>query len=145
MDTKTVQRHLDAEERRWQKVRAALLGTHVTDEDESTWIGELDRAGQHPADLASETMEREIDFGLLEEADLMIVEIDEARARLASGTYGRCQTCNAEIPTARLNAVPATRFCVAHERALEPRWATGAVGRPAGEATATAARRRMRA
>jgi len=97
VDTKTVHRRLDAEERQWQRARAALLGTHVSEEEASTWVGELDRAGQHPADLASETVEREVDFSLLEEADVMLAEVAEARARLASGTYGRCQTCNASF------------------------------------------------
>jgi RNA polymerase-binding transcription factor DksA len=89
--------------------------------------------------LATETAEREFDFGLLAEADQVLDEVAEARRRLEAGTYGICQTCGGRIPAARLAAVPAARFCVVHERALEPTWAGGAVART------TAASRRMRA
>lgn len=129
MNTTTVHDRLDREQARWQAVKDAVLGSGVAGSDEQEWIGELDRAGQHPADLASETAERELDFGLLGEADRMLAEVADARRRLEHGTYGRCQTCGLDIPPARLAAVPATRFCVTHERAVEPTWSTGAVGR----------------
>jgi RNA polymerase-binding transcription factor DksA len=147
---KIVAQHLDAEERRWEQVRTALSGARLADEDEAEWVAELDRAGHHPADLASETTEREVDFGLLAEANLMLAEVVDARERLQVGAYGRCQTCGSMIPDDRLRAVPATRFCVGHERAMEPRWANGAVGHhgqlaPAGgELHTTSATRRMR-
>lgn len=139
---RTVQRHLDDEERRWLAVRAAVLGTDAEGRGEQDWIGDHDRAGHHPADLASDTTERELDFGLLAEADAMLDEVAEARRRLATGAYGLCQTCGEQIPAARLLAVPATRYCVTHERAVEPRWSSGAVGRDVGSAAAS---RRMRA
>ena len=37
--------------------------------------------------------------------------VDEALARLASGVYGRCVECNAEIPTKRLTALPFAGRC----------------------------------
>ena len=40
-------------------------------------------------------------------------DIDDALARLAAGTYGRCQSCDRDIPVERLEVMPATRFCVA--------------------------------
>jgi RNA polymerase-binding transcription factor DksA len=119
MDRTVVERLLDHEERRWQQARRTLLGEHVQDQDERDWVGELDRAGQHPADLASETAEREIDVSLLHEADTMLQEVRDAQARLEHGTYGVCQTCGHPIPEARLRLVPATRHCVLDERAAE--------------------------
>ena len=39
--------------------------------------------------------------------------------RIAQGTFGRCEECRAEIPRARLQAVPYARHCVACARKLE--------------------------
>lgn len=39
-------------------------------------------------------------------------EIDAALARLEAGTYGRCERCDEQIETARLEARPATTWCI---------------------------------
>lgn len=39
--------------------------------------------------------------------------IDEALARMALGSYGRCETCGRSIETPRLLAVPTARSCAA--------------------------------
>ncbi|MBS1846761.1 MAG: TraR/DksA C4-type zinc finger protein [Actinobacteria bacterium] len=41
-------------------------------------------------------------------------EIDAALARIEAGTYGSCETCGGPIGTARLEAMPAARFCIEH-------------------------------
>ena len=41
-----------------------------------------------------------------------IDEIDAALMRLAEGRYGQCLACGRRIAIARLDAVPATRFCL---------------------------------
>lgn len=45
-------------------------------------------------------------------------EIDAALERMAAGTYGRCEDCGQPVPLARLQALPATRYCMecAHRR-----------------------------
>ena len=35
-------------------------------------------------------------------------------AKLDDGTYGKCETCGEEIAEARLEAMPATRYCIDH-------------------------------
>jgi RNA polymerase-binding protein DksA len=39
-------------------------------------------------------------------------EVDAAIERLDNGTYGRCESCGAEIPAERLEARPVARLCV---------------------------------
>ena len=46
-------------------------------------------------------------------------EIEDALARLAGGTYGRCQACGIAISPARLWAMPTARHCVECQRKLE--------------------------
>jgi DnaK suppressor protein len=48
-----------------------------------------------------------------------IADVDAALARVAEGTYGRCQACGRPIGRERLEALPATRFCVDDARAAE--------------------------
>jgi RNA polymerase-binding transcription factor DksA len=43
-----------------------------------------------------------------------LAEVDEAIARLEAGTYGHCEVCGEAIQPARLEAMPATRFCIHH-------------------------------
>lgn len=41
-------------------------------------------------------------------------EVEAALLRLEGGTYGRCEVCGNEVGEARLEAMPATRFCIEH-------------------------------
>ena len=41
-------------------------------------------------------------------------EVDRALAKLDAGTYGQCEVCGQAISEARLEAMPATRFCIDH-------------------------------
>jgi DnaK suppressor protein len=41
-------------------------------------------------------------------------EVALAIARLEEGTYGRCEACGDPIAPARLEAMPAARFCINH-------------------------------
>jgi RNA polymerase-binding transcription factor DksA len=46
-------------------------------------------------------------------------EIEEARARMASGRYGECVDCGNDIAPERLLAQPAAKRCVACQSAFE--------------------------
>jgi DnaK suppressor protein len=41
-------------------------------------------------------------------------DVERALARLDDGSYGRCETCGVTIDEARLEVMPAARFCIAH-------------------------------
>jgi DnaK suppressor protein len=41
-------------------------------------------------------------------------EVERALAKLEDGTYGQCETCGQPISAARLEAMPATRYCIDH-------------------------------
>jgi DnaK suppressor protein len=55
-------------------------------------------------ELAATNMEREI---------RTLTEVELSLRLLESGQYGLCGSCGDEIPTARLQALPWTRICVA--------------------------------
>ena len=75
-------------------------------------ISELSSYDNHPADLGSETFEREKDLALWNNSKEIYHRINEALGRIEDGTYGRCEECGQEINYDRLEAVPYTSLCV---------------------------------
>ena len=73
---------------------------------------ELSHYDQHPADVASEVLEREQRFSVVEMAEASLRDLDIAERRLDNGTYGVCEVCGKPIPDDRLEARPETRFCI---------------------------------
>ncbi|MGI8663223.1 MAG: TraR/DksA family transcriptional regulator [Acidimicrobiales bacterium] len=41
-------------------------------------------------------------------------EVERALAKLTEGGYGRCEVCGGDITAARLEAMPATPYCIEH-------------------------------
>jgi len=76
--------------------------------------------GMDAYDLASEERDREINFILTDREREKVKAIQEAIDRVGQGTYGVCESCDAEIAEGRLVALPFTRMCVncqaEHER-----------------------------
>lgn len=67
---------------------------------------------QHPADVATETSERELDVSREAMFEARLRQIDDAFARIKTGTYGICIDCGETIPDERLRLVPDTPYCV---------------------------------
>jgi DnaK suppressor protein len=74
--------------------------------------GSLSDVPVHPADLSAVEYEEEVALGLLENEAQLLVEVNDALARIEQGTYGRCEDCGQEISTERLEVVPYARYCV---------------------------------
>jgi DnaK suppressor protein len=68
--------------------------------------------GMDTYDLASEERDREISFILSDREREKLQAIQEALERIEDGSYGICDSCEAEIAPARLEAMPFTRLCV---------------------------------
>jgi DnaK suppressor protein len=64
------------------------------------------------ADSSQVTAERGEAERLATELREALDEVDAALERLRSGTYGVCQGCGQPIGEARLEAMPAARFCI---------------------------------
>ena len=41
-------------------------------------------------------------------------DVEHALERIDAGTYGTCEVCGTDVTQARLEAMPATRYCIAH-------------------------------
>ena len=81
--------------------------------------GDLSMMPVHMADLGTDNYEQEFALDLMDSERKVLLEIDEALARIEGKTYGICLGTEIQISTARLKAQPWTRFCIEHARKLE--------------------------
>ncbi len=68
--------------------------------------------GMDTYDLASEARDREITFILTDRDRGKLQAIEDALERIDEGSYGVCESCEAEVAEGRLQAMPFTRLCV---------------------------------
>ena len=131
---------LDVERRRLDRVVAELgaYGLDMRTQEED--LGEIASASQHQADVASETFEREVELGLIDEFRATLGEVAAAELRVADGTHGTCERCGGAVGAERLVAVPATRWCLPCAEAVDARNARWRM--PGPRRRAGAARRR---
>lgn len=108
---------LEQERRRLEELHGEA-DRHLADSHEES-TSELTTFDQHPADVGTETLEREQDQSIREHAGSELEEVRAALTRLDAGTYGRCEICGREIGDERLEAMPQTRFCIEHQRERE--------------------------
>jgi RNA polymerase-binding protein DksA len=73
----------------------------------------------HPADVATATVDREIDYTLEANEERVLAAIDDALKRIEDGTFGTCRDCGQEIAVERLEALPYTTQCIGCKRREE--------------------------
>jgi RNA polymerase-binding transcription factor len=71
---------------------------------------------EHDPEGQTIAFERAQAAALLRQARARLDDIEAARARLAAGGYGVCERCGQPIATARLDARPIARTCIACAR-----------------------------
>jgi RNA polymerase-binding protein DksA len=73
----------------------------------------------HPGDVATFTLDREIDYTLEENEERVLAAIDGALERIDNGTFGICRSCGQPIALERLDALPYTTQCIDCKRREE--------------------------
>lgn len=73
----------------------------------------------HLADSASETVDREIEQSLEDNAGHLLACIDAALGRIDAGSYGKCERCAEPISEERLEALPYATKCIECKRLEE--------------------------
>jgi DnaK suppressor protein len=68
--------------------------------------------GMDTYDIASESRDREINLILTDRDRDKLQAIDDALARIGDGSYGVCESCEADVAEGRLEALPFTRLCI---------------------------------
>ena len=119
MDPDVARRRLDEENARLTDIRDRFDEEGLTTETEGQSLGELSGADQHQADVGTETFNRERDLSILEQVEAELADVSHALRRLDEGTYGTCEACGKPIGDERLEALPATRFCLEDQAVAE--------------------------
>ena len=119
MDNDVVRQRLDEERARLQGLKDNFTEEGLGETDQGDSMSELSGVDQHQADIGTETFEREKDLSILERVEGELSDVDRALERLDDGTYGTCEACGRPIGEARLEAMPATRFCVEDQAMAE--------------------------
>jgi len=117
MDTNQARLRLEAERARLQETKSAAdrLSTGAQESAQT----ELSSADQHPAEQATETMERELDMGVAHRMDRELAEVEAALGRIDDGSYGRCELCGQTIGEERLEVMPSARYCIEDQAKAE--------------------------
>ena len=73
----------------------------------------------HMADSGTDNFDRDFALSLLSSDQDAVYEIEEALKRIEKNTFGICELTGKQIPRARLEAIPWTRFTVEAQAQLE--------------------------
>jgi DnaK suppressor protein len=74
--------------------------------------GDISAFTSHPADISTESDEREKVASLITRETQNLKELDAALERIRDASYGKCDICGGDIPPARLKALPFATLCV---------------------------------
>jgi RNA polymerase-binding transcription factor DksA len=111
IDTDHFRARLEDEQR---KVRNAIDYLHFENPaipEEITGDLAMGPGDNHLADLATETIDREIDYTLEENSGNVLREIEAALKRIDDGSYGLCMACGRAIEQERLEYLPWAAQC----------------------------------
>ena len=118
IDTDHFRTLLEEERGRVQRAIQNLSDEHPGSlEDETDELAPA--SDNHMGDLASATVNREIDYSLGENSEQVLEDIDAALKRIEDGAYGTCTKCGKEIGVDRLEAMPWAALCIDDARAAE--------------------------
>ncbi len=123
-DTSKAEQRLHGELERLSALRAELR-EGLSRESETASLEELSDSDQHPAEMATETFNRERDLGTLESVEAELQDVEQALDRLGQGRYGLCTVCGRAISEERLEALPATPYCIGDARRASAEAAPG--------------------
>jgi DnaK suppressor protein len=119
MDRRTVRKLLREERKRLESLLETSDLDSVDDDTSTASVADLTSMDQHPADLGTETFERQKDVSIRDSIQAALEDVARAERRVDDGSYGTCDACGRPIGDARLKVRPAARFCVDDQAAAE--------------------------
>ena len=117
IDTDRFRIALLEERERVERALANLREEHPGSLDEE--LEEIATTSDTPAETATATLGREVDYTLEENSGEILSQIDAALRRIDDGTYGTCTNCGRQIPRERLEAYPWASLCIDCKREAE--------------------------
>lgn len=97
--------------------------SHITEDtrksSQKEASGDLSAYSLHPADVASDSYDREFLLNVASSDRNTLLDIDDALKRMKDKTYGKCVMCGKDISKKRLLAVPHAKLCIPCKRKEE--------------------------
>ncbi len=121
IDTESFRVQLLQEHERVQSAIAHLRADHPGSLDEEVEEIAATTSDNHLGEIASATLNREIDYTLGSHSEQVLSEIEAALKRIEDGSYGTCTACGKEIASERLEAYPWASLCIDDARKAELR------------------------
>jgi DnaK suppressor protein len=81
----------------------------------------VEGAGDDAADVGSKGLERDAEMSLAANQRELLYQTEKALDRLATGTYGQCESCGEAIGKNRLMAFPRATLCITCKQREERR------------------------
>jgi RNA polymerase-binding transcription factor DksA len=88
-------------------LRAQLLDLGVSGDGALSFDEGFADSGQVAAEMGESRM-------LASTLSDQLADVERALGKMDEGSYGRCEVCGEEIAGPRLEAMPATRYCINH-------------------------------
>ncbi|MDQ3235176.1 MAG: TraR/DksA family transcriptional regulator [Pseudobdellovibrionaceae bacterium] len=85
----------------------ALREQLAPDQDDETQVDY-----NHPADMVVGDNDYDKGINLIRRERAELALVSSALARMDQGHYGACEECGEDIPLARLQAIPYTKYCI---------------------------------
>ena len=111
IDTEHFRARLEDERRKVRNAIDYLQKESPGVPDEITGDLAMGPGDNHLADIATETVDREIDYTLEENSGNVLREIEAALKRIEDGTFGVCAACGRHIEPERLEYLPWATLC----------------------------------
>jgi RNA polymerase-binding transcription factor DksA len=111
IDTEHFRARLEDERRKVQNAIDYLHKESPGVPDEITGDLAMGPGDNHLADIATETVDREIDYTLEENSGNVLREIEAGLKRIDEGTFGICTACGRPIEPERLEYLPWATLC----------------------------------
>ena len=119
IDTEHFRARLEDEQRKVRNAIEYLQKENPAVPEEITGDLAMGPGDNHLADLATETVDREIDYTLEENSEHVLSAIDAALSRIEDGSFGVCTSCGKPIAEERLAALPWATTCIDCKRLEE--------------------------
>ncbi len=120
MDADRARQLLEQRRRDLETVARAATEQGALDEEQASNSGEVSLVDQHSADVATDTLEREMGLSVRESAEASLRDVDRALRKIETGNYGVCEACGQPIGDERLEARTEAAFCIDHQPAATP-------------------------
>ncbi|MDQ2086155.1 TraR/DksA C4-type zinc finger protein [Herbivorax sp. ANBcel31] len=88
------------------------MKNHKIAEQDVDSPNELSNYDNHPAEIATELFQLELNNGLKVHEENLLKEIHDALSKMNNGKYGKCEICGNKISHERLEALPYSRLCI---------------------------------